>query len=145
MPSFNPADQDFENRVRSSFNNQQVMKTIGARMIKVVPGEVHLELPYSPVLTQQHGYVHAGIVGTIVDSACGYAAYTLMPILSEVLTVEYKINFLSPAKGEKFIAVGRVMKPGRTLTVCSGDVFSYHKSEEKLVATMQATMMAVMK
>ncbi len=145
MPSFNPPDVDFENRVRSSFNNQQVMKTLGARMIKVVPGEVHLELLFSRALTQQHGYVHAGIVGTIVDSACGYAAYTLMPVLAEVLTVEYKVNFLSPAIGEKFIAVGRVIKPGRTLTVCSGDVVAYNNSEEKLVATMQATMMAVVK
>jgi uncharacterized protein (TIGR00369 family) len=145
MPSFNPPDADFENRVRSSFDNQRVMNTIGARMIKVVPGEVHLELLFNPDLTQQHGYVHAGIVGTIVDSACGYAAYTLMPVFAEVLTVEYKVNFLSPAIGEKFIAVGRVIKPGRTLTVCSGDVVAYNNSAEKLVATMQATMMAVVK
>ncbi len=145
MTNFEPPDEGFEKRVQSSFNRQQVMKTIGARMTLVHPGEVHIELPYSKALTQQHGYLHAGIVTIIVDSACGYAAYTLMSALSEVLTVEYKVNFLSPAKGENFVAIGKVIKPGRTLTVCSGEVLAYDKGKEKLIATIQATMMAVIR
>ena len=143
MNDFTPHDEDFENRVRLSFNRQQVMKTIGASMTHVGPGEVHIELPYCESLTQQHGYLHAGIVTIIVDSACGYAAYTLMPPLSEVLTVEYKVNFLHPAKGEKFIAIGKVLKPGRTLTVCSGTVLSCESEGEKLIAKIQATMISV--
>jgi uncharacterized protein (TIGR00369 family) len=121
------------------------MKMIGAKLTKVIPGEVHIEVPFSMALTQQHGYIHAGIITTIVDTACGYAANTLMPVLSEVLTVEYKINFLSPGKGEKIIGIGKVVKPGRTLTVCSGEVRACDANGEKLIATMQATMMAVVK
>ncbi len=143
MTNLKPPDEEFENRVRSSFDRQQVMKTIGADMTHVSPGEVHIELPYSEALTQQHGYLHAGIVTIIVDSACGYAAYTLMPALSEVLTVEYKVNFLAPARGERFVAIGNVIKPGRTLTVCSGKVLAVSNGKEKLIATIQATMMAV--
>jgi len=94
-------------------------------------------------LTQQHGYIHAGIVTTVVDSACGYAAYTLMPAESEVLTIEYKVNFLSPAKGNGFKGIGRVLRPGRNITVCSGDVIAFDKGKEKIVATMLATMISV--
>jgi uncharacterized protein (TIGR00369 family) len=119
------------------------MSTINARMTKVAPGEVHIELPFDPALTQQHGYIHAGIITSIVDSACGFAAYSLMAATSGVLTVEYKVNFLSPAKGERFIAIGRVIKPGRTLTICNGEVLAVEGGEQKLVALMQATMMAV--
>ncbi len=143
MTNLKPPDEEFENRVRSSFDRQQVMKTIGAEMTHVSPGEVHIDLPYSEVLTQQHGYLHAGIVTIIVDSACGYAAYTLMPVFSEVLTVEFKVNFLAPARGERFVAIGNVIKPGRTLTVCSGKVLAVSNGKEKLIATIQATMMAV--
>ena len=143
MTNSKPPDEKFENRVRSSFDRQQVMKTIGAEMTHVSPGEVHIDLPYSEVLTQQHGYLHAGIVTIIVDSACGYAAYTLMPVFSEVLTVEFKVNFLAPARGERFVAIGNVIKPGRTLTVCSGKVLAVSNGKEKLIATIQATMMAV--
>ncbi|MGC8603474.1 MAG: PaaI family thioesterase [Desulfomonilaceae bacterium] len=147
MINFKAHDQEIEDRVRSSFNRQQIMKTIGAKMTHVAPGEVHIELTFSETLTQQHGYLHAGTVTIIVDSACGYAAYTLMPPFSEVLTVEYKVNFLHPAMGERFVATGRVIKPGRTLTVCSGDVFAYGSQnvEGKLIATIQATMMTVFK
>ena len=98
------------------------MKTIGAKLVMLIPGEVHIEYPYAESLTQQHGYIHAGIVTTVVDSACGYAAYTLMPAESEVLTVEYKVNFMSPAKGDGFKGIGRVLRAGRNITVCSGDV-----------------------
>lgn len=143
MTNLKPPDEEFENRVRSSFDRQQVMKTIGAEMTHVSPGEVHIDLPYSEALTQQHGFLHAGIVTIIVDSACGYAAYTLMPVFSEVLTVEFKVNFLAPARGERFIAIGNVIKPGRTLTVCCGKVLAVSNGEEKLIATIQATMMAV--
>jgi uncharacterized protein (TIGR00369 family) len=143
MPTIDPPDPEFESRVRASFNNQQVMQAIGAKLVTVGCGEARIELPFSPELTQQHGYIHAGIIGTIVDSACGYAAYTLMPADSEVLTVEYKVNFLAPATGEKFVAIGRVIKPGRTLTVCAGEVWAYNQGEKKQVAVMQATMMMV--
>ena len=117
------------------------MQTIGARMTKVSPGEVVIELAFRKDLTQQHGFVHAGVITAIVDSACGYAALSLMPADSGVLTVEYKANFVSPAKGTRFIATGRVVKPGRTLTVCSGDVLAVDRGTEKIVATMLATMM----
>ncbi len=119
------------------------MTTIGAKMTSVVPGEVHIEIAYDSAWTQQHGFIHAGIITSIVDSACGYAAYTLMPKDSNVLTVEYKVNFLNPARGERFVGIGRVIKPGHTLTVCSGEVVSLAGGEEKLIATMQATMMRI--
>ncbi|MEK6300894.1 MAG: PaaI family thioesterase [Acidobacteriota bacterium] len=134
-------DPNLEKRIRASFAQQSLMTTIGARMTKVSPGEVVIELPFRSDLTQQHGFVHAGVITAIVDSACGYAALSLMPPDSGVLTVEYKANFVSPAKGEKFIATGRVVKPGRTLTVCSGDVVAVEEGNEKIVATMLATMM----
>ena len=138
---FVPQDPDFAARVRASFGRQKAMSLIGASLTAVEPGYVEIELPYREDLTQQKGYVHGGIVGMIADSACGYAAYSLMTAASGVLTVEYKINLLSPAIGERFVAIGRVKKPGRTLTVCEGDVFAHTQSEEKLVATMLATMM----
>jgi uncharacterized protein (TIGR00369 family) len=112
-------------------------------MTKVIPGEVHIELPFSPAWTQQNDFIHAGVITSIVDSACGFAAYTLMPADSGVLTVEYKVNFLSPAKGDRFVGVGRVIKPGRTLTVCAGEVIACEQGRQRLIATMQATMMTV--
>ena len=141
MQVFIPPDPAFESRVRSSFDLQQLMKTINAKLVQVSPGEVHIEIPFQQELTQQNGFIHAGIITSIVDSACGYAAYSLMTATSGVLTDEYKINLLSPAIGERFLAIGRVRKPGRTLTVCEGDVFAHTEGEEKLVATMLATMM----
>jgi len=117
------------------------MNTIRAKLVRVGPGEVHIEIPFQQELTQQNGFIHAGIITSIVDSACGYAAYSLMTATSGVLTVEYKVNLLSPAIGERFLAIGRVKKPGRTLTVCEGDVFAHAEGKEKLVATMLATMM----
>ena len=141
MQAFIPPDPAFESRVRSSFHLQQLMKTINASLVQVSPGEVHIEIPFQQELTQQNGFIHAGIITSIVDSACGYAAYSLMTASSGVLTVEYKINLLSPAIGERFLAIGRVKKPGRTLTVCEGDVFAHTAGEQKLVATMLATMM----
>jgi uncharacterized protein (TIGR00369 family) len=140
-----PPDPDFESRIRSSFARQGLMETIGANLVKVAPGEAEIELPYSKAITQQHGFVHAGIVSTIADNACGYAAYTLMPADSEVLGVESKINYLAPAKGERLVGVGRVIKAGRTLAVCSGEVWAYNNGEKTLVAVMQTTMMTVAK
>ena len=139
------SDPNFETRIRSSFERQGIMKTIGARLLSVAPGEVRIELPWSEAVTQQHGFVHAGILSTIADNACGYAAYTLMPAGSEVLGVENKINFLAPARGERFVSVGRVVKAGRTLAVCAGEVWAYDNGTETLVAVMQTTMMALVK
>jgi uncharacterized protein (TIGR00369 family) len=140
-----PPDPDFEARVRSSFARQGLMETIGAKLLKVGPAEAQIELPYSKAITQQHGFVHAGIVSTLADNACGYAAYSLMPAESEILGVENKINFLAPAKGERFVGIGRVIKAGRTLAVCSSEVWAYNSGEKTLVAVMQSTLMTVAK
>jgi uncharacterized protein (TIGR00369 family) len=140
-----PSDPEFESRIRSSFARQGLMKTIGAKLLKVAPGKAEIELPYSRAVTQQHGFVHAGIVSTIADNACGYAAYTFMPADSDILGVENKINFLAPARGERLVAIGRVIKTGRTLAVCSGEVWAYDSGEKTLVAVMQTTMMTVAK
>jgi uncharacterized protein (TIGR00369 family) len=138
-----PADDDFEVRVRSSFARQRIMNTIGATLTRVEPGLVEITLPSRDDLTQQHGFLHAGIVATIMDSACGYAAFSLMPADAAVLTVEYKINLLRPATGDRVIARSRVAKAGKTLTVCTADAFARTSGSEKLVATMLATIMAV--
>ncbi|HEY5404210.1 MAG TPA: PaaI family thioesterase [Pyrinomonadaceae bacterium] len=122
------------------------MSSIGAELLIVEPGKVEIALPYRSDLTQQHGYLHAGIITTIADTACGYAAYTLMPAGSEVLSVEFKVNLLRPAKGERFVAVANVLKPGRTLTVVRADVFGISESDEReLIATMLATMICLQK
>jgi uncharacterized protein (TIGR00369 family) len=115
---FAPADLDFAARVRASFDRQQVMRFIGATLTRVEPGHVEIALPFRAELTQQHGFFHAGITGTIADSAGGYAGYTLFPANSSVLTVEYKINLLAPADGERLVATGRVIRSGRMLTIC---------------------------
>ncbi len=107
------------------------------------PGQVTIEVPFREDLTQQHRFLHGGIVASIADSACGYGALTLMPPNAAVLTVEYKVNFVAPAKGSRLVARGRVTKPGRTLTVCAGDVFAVADGQENLVAAMQATMMTL--
>lgn len=116
------------------------MQLIGAALARVEPGIVDIVLPYRADLTQQNGYIHAGIITTVADSACGYAAYTLMPAGSGVLSVEFKVNLLRPAAGEKFVAEGRVIKAGGTLTVTRCDVYGWVAEEAKLVATMLATM-----
>jgi uncharacterized protein (TIGR00369 family) len=122
MAPFEPKDPAFETRIRESFVRQKVMGLIGAVLTRIEPGRVEIELPFRDDLTQQHGFFHAGIVGTIADSAGGYAAYTLMPAGSSVLSVEYKINLLAPADGERLVASGQVVRPGRTLTVCDLEV-----------------------
>jgi uncharacterized protein (TIGR00369 family) len=135
-----PTDEDYEGRVRASFERQRVMSLMGARIERVEPGLVAIALPYREDLSQQNGFLHAGVITTIADSACGYAAYTLMPAGSEVLSVEFKVNLLRPAEGEEFVAEAKVIKAGRTLTVTSCDVYSKAGSEWKMVATMLATM-----
>ena len=130
----------FEQRVRDSFSRLALMTTIGARLLRVAPGEVEIDMPVRDDLTQQHGYVAAAVVTAIVDTACGYAAMTLMPADASVLTIEYKVNFLAPARGERLRAHGRVVKPGRTVTVCSGDVYALSAGTETPVATMLGTM-----
>ena len=114
---FSPQAPDFANRVRSSFAHQSLMNLIGAELVRVLAGEVEIEIPFRQDLTQQHGFLHAGVIAAIVDSACGYAALSLMPARASVLTVEFKVNLLAPAKGERFVARGKVVKPGRTITV----------------------------
>lgn len=143
MSAFEPQNPDFETYVRSSFARQKLMETIGAQLTKVSPGDVEIELPFRDDLTQQHGFLHGGIVAGILDSACGYAALSLMPLKSAVLPIEYKVNFVAPARGARLIAHGHVAKPGRTITVCAGDLFARSDGEEKLVATMLATMLAL--
>ena len=138
-----PRDPGYEARVRASFARQRVMDTIGARIVRVEPGEVELELPFRDDLTQQHGFLHAGIVTTLVDSACGYAALSVMDRDAAVLSVEYKVNLLAPATGERMRAIGRVIKSGRTLVVCGGEVIAVAGQTESVVTIMQATMMTV--
>ena len=140
MTPFQAQDPDFERRVRENFGRQQVMHLIGAQLKRVEPGAVDIVLPYRQDLTQQDGYIHAGILTTVADSACGYAAFTLMPAGAAVLSVEFKVNLLRPAAGEMFTAEARVVKAGKTLTVTSCDVYRCVAGETKLVATMLATM-----
>lgn len=135
-----PPDPDFERRVRDSFARQAVMATIGARLLRVAPGETEIDLDIVPGLGQQNGFLHAGIVTTVLDSACGYAAHSLMPAGSDVLSVEFKVNLLAPAAGERLVARARVLRAGRTLSVCQGDAFALRDGVETNVATMLATM-----
>jgi len=138
-----PKDPNFEQRVRDSFAKQQFMATIGATLARVEPGEVDLSLEKRDALTQQHGFLHAGVLASAADSACGYAALSLMPTGAAVLSIEFKINMLAPATGDRFVARGRVIRAGRTVTVCWGEVASYVGDAERIVATMVATMMTI--
>lgn len=134
----------FAEQIKASFAKQTIMGLIGAELSRVEPGIVEITLPYRADLAQQHGFLHAGIVTTIADSACGYAAYSLMPPNSEVLSVEFKVNLLRPAKGELFVALAEVIKSGRTLTVVRADVFGLDQGgRRELVATMLGTMMCL--
>ncbi len=132
---FQPADPAFEARVRASFERQAAMKLIGAALARVAPGLATIELPYRADLTQQHGLVHGGIVAMIGDNAAGYAAYTLFPADSSILTVEFKLNLIAPADGERLVATGRVKKPGRTLTICEFEVVA-HKGARATVCAL---------
>src|SRR5690554_3751888 len=130
---------DIHKRVASSFEAQGLMATLGAELVSVTDGEVQIALPFSERLSQQHGYVHAGAITSIVDSACGYAALTKAPPECEIVSAEFKINLLRPAIGERFLAIGRVQSAGRRLTVCTGEVHAFSGDASKVVALMQAT------
>ena len=139
-----PLNPSFAEEVAASFAQQPIMNLIGAQLSLVEPGVIEITLPYRTDLTQQHGYLHAGVVTTIADSACGYAAYSLMPAGSEVLSVEFKVNLLRPARAETFVARAEVIKAGRTLTVVRADVFGVAgNGDRELLATMQGTMMCL--
>ncbi len=142
-PGFAAPDPGFAERVRASFARQTVMGLIGARLGRVAPGVVEIELPFRPDLCQQHGFFHAGVTSTIADSAAGYAGYSLFPPDASVLTVEFKINLLAPADGELLRAVGRVVKPGRTLTVTEAEVFVRKNGGEKPCARLSQTLMCL--
>lgn len=128
--------------MRASYARQRVMSTMGASLTRVEAGAIEIELPFDEGLTQQHGYLHAGVVTTVLDSACGYAAYSLMEPGAEVLAIEFKVNFLAPAVGEKLVARARVVRSGRTITVCQADAVMLRGDDEAHVATMVGTMMA---
>jgi uncharacterized protein (TIGR00369 family) len=140
---FRPRYPGFESKVRESFARQQFMTTIRAELVRVAAGEVDIQLPFDPRLTQQHGFLHAGVVTAAVDSACGYAALTLMEADAEALTVELKVNLLEPATAQHLLARGRVLRSGRTLTVCRGDAVAVNEETETIVATLLTTMMRV--
>ena len=143
MTRFAPKNPDFEARVRDSFGRQGAMKLIGAALSHVAPGAVDIAVDFRPELSQQHGFFHGGIVGMAADSAGGYAAFSLMPADSSVLTVEYKMNLIAPAEGARLIARGRVIKPGRTLTICNVDVFVLRDGREHHCAVLLQTLMAM--
>ena len=139
--TYNVPVQAFEQKVRESFGRQAFMATIGAELGSVTPGAVEIRVPFSDKLTQQNGFLHAGVITSILDSACGYAALSVAPENAEVLSVEFKVNLLSPAVGESFVARAQVKRAGKTLTVCTADAFALKQGNEKLIATMQATIM----
>ena len=143
MTQFKPKNPDYDARVRNSFDRQKVMNTLGISIAELLPGRIVLEMAHQVALTQQHGFLHAGIVSTALDSACGYAAFSLMPAEAAVLTAEFKINLLNPADGERFRFVADVVKPGRTLTICEARAYAVKGQDEKLVATMTGTLMAL--
>jgi uncharacterized protein (TIGR00369 family) len=136
-------DNEIEQRVRESFARQKLMSTLGAHIERVAPGEVDIRLPIHPEISQQHGVVHAGAIASIADSACGYAALTLLDSDSGVLAVEFKINLMAPGAGESLLARGRVIRSGRTLSVCQADVVALTDGSERNVAVMIATIMNV--
>ena len=143
QPRFGVVDGDFKSRVRESFGRQGLMKHLGAELVELAAGQVTIRVPFRVELTQQHNYFHAGVSGAIADSACGYAAYTLMPGDSSVLTVEYKLNLLAPAEGQELTARARVLRSGRTLKVCAADVYARKNGKEVHCATMLATVMCL--
>ena len=142
-PRFEAQDPEFARRVQESFARQGLMKHLGAELVNLHPGSAEIRVPFRSELTQQHDYFHAGVAGAIADSACGYAAYTLMAADSSVLTVEYKMNLLAPADGEELIARARVVRSGKTLKICAADVFVRNGGAENHCATMLSTAMCM--
>lgn len=137
-------DLDYEERVRASFARQNAMATIGAELTLVTPGIVEIEMPFSPAFTQQHGFLHAGVISAALDSACAYAALSIMPENAAVLSIEFKVNLLAPGKGARFLFRGSVTKPGRTIVVADGQAYAIAPDEKpKMIATMTGTMMTI--
>jgi uncharacterized protein (TIGR00369 family) len=139
--TFKAPDPDFAQRVTESFNRQQFMNFIGAELVEIRPGYCEIHLPYNEALTQQHGFFHAGLVGTVADNCAGYAAFSLMDSNASILTVEFKLNLLAPADGTRLIGKAEVIKSGRTLTICRSDIYIRKNGEETLCAIAQATLM----
>ena len=137
---FEPSDPNYKEKVRSSFSRQKFMDLIGARLVEIRPGYCEIHVPYKSELCQQHGFFHAGIIGTVADNSGGYAAFTLIPADSSILTVEYKLNLIAPGDGELLIARGQVIKSGHTLTICRPDVFVVKNGVERLCATSLMTL-----
>jgi uncharacterized protein (TIGR00369 family) len=143
MSRFEPKNPDYRAIATATFEQQPAMKTLGISIARLEPGEVDLAMDYSPAFTQQHGFIHAGIITAGLDNACGIAAFTLMPAATGILTVEFKTNLLAPARGERFAFRATVVKPGRTLTVCEARAYATHDAVETLIATMSGTLMAL--
>jgi uncharacterized protein (TIGR00369 family) len=143
LQRFEPKNPDYRAIATATFDRQQAMRTLGISIARLEPGEIDLSMPYSQAWTQQNGFVHAGIITAALDTACGIAAFTLMPVDCDVLTVEFKTNLLAPARGDRFVFRARVVKPGRTLTVCEAQAFAQHHGDENLIATMTGTLMAL--
>ncbi|WP_226577453.1 PaaI family thioesterase [Acuticoccus sediminis] len=143
MPTPAPKDPDYAERIRASFDKQGLMATLGASLVRIAPGAVEIALTPTPAVSQQHGFVHAGAVSAIADSAAGYSALTLMPQGAGVLTVEFKINLLAPAAGDLILARGRVIKAGRTLTLAQAEVFAEADGKARLVSVLSATLMTI--
>lgn len=143
MPRFEPKNPDYREVATATFERQHAMRNLGISIVGIEPGEIELSMPYSPDWTQQNGFVHAGVITAGLDTACGIAAFTLMPAGSDVLTVEFKTNLLAPARGERFFFRATVVKPGRTLSVCESKAFAERDGVESLVATMTGTLMAL--
>ncbi len=141
MSAFEPSNPDFERRVRASFARQSFMGHIGAELARIEPGYCEISLPYSERICQQHGFFHGGVIGTIADNAGGYAAFSLMDAESSVLTVEFKLNLLSPGEGERLAARAQVLRAGRLLTVCRADVYGVTGGDERHCATGLVTLM----
>ena len=143
MPDFTLLDPNYATRVRASFERQRIMAWIGARLTHLAPGHCEITLPHKPELTQQHGYIHGGIIGTIGDTAAGYAAYTLMPHDASVLTVEYKMNIMAPGDGELLVARGEVIRAGRSLVVARAEVYAIKAGKETHCASLLQTLMTM--
>ncbi|MEA2940237.1 MAG: hypothetical protein QOD09_766 [Bradyrhizobium sp.] len=143
MPRFEPKNPDYRAVARATFDRQQAMRTLDVSIARLEAGEVDLAMPYSQAWTQQNGFVHAGVITAGLDTACGIAAFTLMPANSDILTVEFKTNLLAPARGERFVFRACVVKPGRTLTVCEARAFAKQDGKTSLIATMTGTLMAL--
>jgi uncharacterized protein (TIGR00369 family) len=144
MTAFEPKNPDYSAAVASMLDAQPAMRTLGISLTRLAPGEAEFAMDYSPALTQQHGFIHAGIITAGLDNACGVAAFTLMPREAGILTVEFKTNLLAPARGARFLFKAEVVKPGRTLTFCEAKAFAEHDGVKTLIATMTGTLMALL-